>query len=715
MLCLLFAVMLLVTLVDHNYRLAAQSRELKLALEHAQQQESEAHVQRHQANSLRTRAEESEKEARRITYHANMRLAFQAWESNNWADTRHILQRTAQDTPSNLGREWYLLNSMVESRYQRVASLHHAILDLERHPENGQLLSLDSSGLVRWWDLQSLSQVDRWQTSKGATALALSPTDKTLAISDKRGLIGYISKVYLYDLDNKDNPKAEYHKHETTIETVEFSPDGKWIASGPRYESVQVTRLADGKTLTFPSDRRNRQLCFSPDSRYLSVLSDKNYVTVYDLNQQSVHVRFEGQPIVVSHYWLPTQPLIALCDNQAHGVSLHSVESKSKVLTVPGTISAEIVAGSPDGSTLALASSEGSLQFVHFERSESGEWSASVVGPIQALDSVVTSLEFMTDDQIAAGDEEGNIVWLNPKGSNFQRYSFDGALASGEWKDENSLQLVDAGRTPILLQIPFKDSTQVATALENIQGMVWSPDAKYRAFYNRRGELVVEDASSHELVECEPAQRGKVDLATGQVTRAILFSFDDHRLFGTGENNRFTCWRASDGVKVWDKALTNTGKCLALDEERGRVLLGGSFESLKVYDSESGSLLNELPGGSGINVIAVDCLRDRIVSGHDDATIRVRDAEFQERATIHRGHNSPVTALSLSSNSKTLLSGDRSGCIRVWGEDLQAYGTLYQSNIPSAVVRQILWSPSGKRIVAIISNDLGQSEVILWE
>ncbi len=65
-------------------------------------------------------------------------------------------------------------------------------------------------------------------------------------------------------------------------------------------------------------------------------------------------------------------------------------------------------------------------------------------------------------------------------------------------------------------------------------------------------------------------------------------------------------------------------------------MLGGSFESLKVYDSESGSLLNELPGGSGINVIAVDCLRDRIVSGHDDATIRVRDAEFQERATIHR-------------------------------------------------------------------------------
>ena len=58
---------------------------------------------------------------------------------------------------------------------------------------------------------------------------------------------------------------------ETTIESIAYSPDGRWLAAGSRYEPVQLTRMGDGETFTLAADRRNRTLSFSADSQLPAV------------------------------------------------------------------------------------------------------------------------------------------------------------------------------------------------------------------------------------------------------------------------------------------------------------------------------------------------------------------------------------------------------------------------------------------------------------
>lgn len=60
--------------------------------------------------------------------------------------------------------------------------------------------------------------------------------------------------------------------HSTTVESLEYSPDGRWIAAGPRYASVVITDLENRENFAVKGNRRNRQVAFSPESdRSLSV------------------------------------------------------------------------------------------------------------------------------------------------------------------------------------------------------------------------------------------------------------------------------------------------------------------------------------------------------------------------------------------------------------------------------------------------------------
>ena len=58
-----------------------------------------------------------------------------------------------------------------------------------------------------------------------------------------------------------------------------------------------------------------------------------------------------------------------------------------------------------------------------------------------------------------------------------------------------------------------------------------------------------------------------------------------------------------------------------------RVVSGSDDNTVKIWDAESGTCLNTLSGHSGwVNAVAVFADNRRIVSGNDDGTVKIWDA-----------------------------------------------------------------------------------------
>jgi len=68
------------------------------------------------------------------------------------------------------------------------------------------------------------------------------------------------------------------------------------------------------------------------------------------------------------------------------------------------------------------------------------------------------------------------------------------------------------------------------------------------------------------------------------------------------------------------------------------------------------------------NVYSVNCSPDgsRIVSGSNDGTIRIWDAETFEEILVLRGHESYVHSVCFSPDGALLASGSGDGTVRIW-------------------------------------------------
>jgi len=97
----------------------------------------------------------------------------------------------------------------------------------------------------------------------------------------------------------------------------------------------------------------------------------------------------------------------------------------------------------------------------------------------------------------------------------------------------------------------------------------------------------------------------------------------------------------------------------------GRTIVSGSDDrTVKVWEAESGRLLRSLEGHKlSVNAVAVSPDGRTIVSGSDDRTIRAWDLASGESRMLF-WNDAAIFSLALSGDGQLLACGDKSG--RVW-------------------------------------------------
>lgn len=145
-------------------------------------------------------------------------------------------------------------------------------------PDGKTLLSVgDGRGEVNAWDVQTRKLRATWPGRFGSGQLALSPNGKIVALGTE------CSTISLWDVESGKEMFTEFDGHDTAVNCLAFTPDGKALVSAG---NKQQLRFWDAKTWQPLRELKesSRSLSFTPDGKRLALVpAYQRVVRVKDL------------------------------------------------------------------------------------------------------------------------------------------------------------------------------------------------------------------------------------------------------------------------------------------------------------------------------------------------------------------------------------------------------------------------------------------------
>lgn len=204
---------------------------------------------------------------------------------------------------------------------------------------------------------------------------------------------------------------------EDKLESVAFSPDGRFVASssfviGP--SSINIWEVSTGTLLkTLPAKDSVRQLTFSPDDTMIAGACDDGSVYVWDTASGKLVRALKHPFIVVSVAFNPSDAKILAAGDYRQSVRIWDVSNGNQIRVLKSSPPSygEAVAFSPDGRLLATGHVSGQLR-VWDSRTWQTLWSA------ENPESAIGSVAFSPDGELlAATSGESSLgLWDPSKG-----------------------------------------------------------------------------------------------------------------------------------------------------------------------------------------------------------------------------------------------------------------------------------------------------------
>jgi WD40 repeat protein len=153
------------------------------------------------------------------------------------------------------------------------------------------------------------------------------------------------------------------------------------------------------------------------------------------------------------------------------------------------------------------------------------------------------------------------------------------------------------------------------------------------------------------------------------------------------------------------------------DEVRGVIHLSGEQRimtcsldnSLRVWNLPTGKQIGSdwRDGESKVYAIALSLDGKKVVSGSDDAAVRLWDVDTGKVIAEWTGHNGQVLSICWNRDGRRIVSGDEEGTVRVW--DVESGKTVLVVETGLIIVWAVIYSPD----TAMIATGGGKGEA--WE
>jgi WD40 repeat protein/class 3 adenylate cyclase len=501
---------------------------------------------------------------------------------------------------------------------------------------------------VRLWDVATSRIVHEIDAVEGAFRTAFSPDGERLAI------VGLDSDVAVVVDVRSGDEVLSLEGHDDHMQDVDWSPDGRWIATSSFDSTVGVW------------DARTGELRFS--------LFHPGPVTDADWSADGGRLVSGGSGATV---WEITE---------GGGERLFSLAAQDTSSGVQG------VAFSPDGTKVLTGDNAiTSAKIWDVGLTGDAEWATIPGDP-----NWVTSVAFSTSGrELITSAPGGSVaVWDPETGANID--TFETSRSTREPPTIVDLDLSPDGARIATMSYPTKVGVWERSTGREVfsfdpggfaEAVDWSPDGRLLAIGAMdAGAAIIVDAAGEEVarVEEDPGM-GVLDVQFGP----------DGRLLATASLATGRPDPLAQRVKIWNwergEMLTEipvSAEGMAFDPSGERIAIAHGGEAA-IWDVETGEKQTTFRGHE-------DALWDvqfspdgsLLATGGFDNTVRLWDAETGVQSLVLHGHDLVVGRLAFSPDGSKLASGAGDGTARVWALDLDDLIDLARREVTRSLTPQ---------------------------
>lgn len=454
-------------------------------------------------------------------------------------------------------------------------------------PNSEQIVSVSEDKTIRIWDARNGELVNKFESEIGSGyqgmlyASSISPDGKLLAVSGYPVISEKENYIVIIDLE-KGKQVATAIGHENVINALEFSGNGKYLASGSDDGKIIIWKVDNSERWRQAAEMtlagRVTDLSFNKKTQQLAAAADSEKVFLYDLSKLSAGVKNFAPNELKKHKDLVNK-----------------------------------LAFSADGIYLATSSFNNELFL----------WKAdgTFVKELDNVSNVINAITFSYDSKVlVAMDAVGNgISYSIPSGSEFSRFSgHDNTVFSADFSPTSAsgnYLVASAGGNDNEIQIWNPINGRSKQSIKGKGNTIW--DLKFgegfELFISRKQSKNDNKPQYHQSfdfntfsLKAKPGEPAKSFLkSTQEIIQTGIYSL---RVDRGGEilNDEYEDGRILD--------FTSTPK--------GNVVVASDF-SLKMYNSR-GQMLKEFLGHTGgVRSVAVSRDGRYLSSGSEDQSIRL--------------------------------------------------------------------------------------------
>jgi WD40 repeat protein/DNA-binding SARP family transcriptional activator len=567
----------------------------------------------------------------------------------------------------------------------------------------------------------------------------------------KRGYISQADATLLRSVPNLYAARI-YKKHTDNVNSVAFSPDGKYILTGSKDHTAILWDTMTGEALRSYNGHTDeiRSVAFSSDGHYILTGSGDRTAKLWETSNGAEIVSFEMSNPVIHVSFSSNGKDILVCDINGKAKIWNISTSKMVPYDLANQDGWAIldVALSPDGRYILTASfnrtavlwdiatgtrvhtfvQDGPIYSVAFSAdgkyvlTGSGDFTAKLwdVGSGQEIRTFITGanvlrVAFSPNEQyvLTGGDANSATLWDLDTGTKVRSFTGHAEMIeavafspSGQHiltgSDDDTARLWNISLSP---QAAAESGVQIFRDTATVGSATFSPDDRSILAKNRNFESKIWDISSGQVVQ---TFKGHSD----RILRTV-FSPDGRHMLSGGYDGTIRMWDVAKGEEVYkwispvpavsDVTFSPNGKYILTGGEAFEDQEGGQFRVSAVLWNLSSTtpirlftLENSIGGIWSVAFSPDGKYVATAGSARNNAAI-LWNADTATEIRSFGGHTGGVNQLTFSPDGKYILTGSDDGTAKLWdvatGQEIHTFSG-HTNNVLS-----VAFSPDGKYVL----------------
>jgi WD40 repeat protein len=450
-----------------------------------------------------------------------------------------------------------------------------------------------------------------------------------------------------------------------------FAPDGKTLACGGNGAALSLWDPVLGRRLRQFVGHAEQVLCvaFTPDGKNLASAGKDRTIRLWDVATGRSLRQLNGHHEPIRSLAITADGKM-LASASAEAICLWELPSGRKVHQLTGHAGGiRSIALSPDSRLLAAGSHNGTISIWEVS-------TAKTVQPFWGHQDRIEAAAFSPDGQsIASGGADTILLWDAATGDLRRRFPPEahGTLALAFSPDGKTLATGHADRTPRLWDLSAnKEPQSFGGGPEHSASLTYSPDGKLLASADQRFGLSGKTPDDLGLDCLWDVSTGRLLRRFGTRRRAENFSYTTFVTFSP-MGQVLALGGINQPVRIWNVPRGHQPRQLTADSASagafspGGKILAVADRDILCYDVTTGQRLIRLAGPpQQVRTIAFAPDGKSLVSGGDDATVRLWELATGEERHVFRGHQAGVTAVAFSPDGDTIASASRDTTLLLW-------------------------------------------------